>query len=278
MIRIISGNPGAGKTLLAMHFMSIDTSINGYDNYLKSCNQIKTFNDCGYAFDYPKQKHVTYFNGQARISVMGKPVKNPYSFNPWKMALPTRKNDVHLFFPCSKIYIDEAQRFYNSRLFQKFPTAVSRFFELHRQWDLDITLIAQRAGLIDLNIRELAEELIYVEDLNTEVGTLGNLIKATWRVRKFTNNADLEHYLDGHKELGQEEIIESTENLFKFYDTKFFKFLFLNQRRSQKFLQEYLRPFKYSPELVDALSEVYSFEAPSGYYDNDKKEKCIGGR
>lgn len=273
MIRIISGKPGKGKTLYAIYLMMLSSAVNGYKRYLKSCKEIQYLNSCGYNFSYPQQKHVTYFNGQARISMSGRPVKNIYTFNPWKLALPTRTNDVQLFFPYSDLFIDEAQRFYNSRLYQKFPQCVSRLYELHRQWGLTITLICQRPGLIDLNIRQLAEELIWIEDVELIEGSSGNLLKATWKLRKFTSNADLERYLDGHKELGEIETVECTENLYKFYDTFFFKFLFLNRRKNQDFLQKCLQPFKYSPKIVDALSDVYSAEAPPEYYELDSLNK-----
>lgn len=273
MIRIISGNPGKGKTLLAIYFMFLDTCVNGYDNYIKSCKEIAKLNSNGFHFSYPQEKHVTYFNGEARLAPLGRVVKHPYIFNPWRMGVPTGENDVSLFFPGSKIYIDEAQRYYNSRLSYCFPDFVSRFYELHRHWKLDITLIAQRAGLIDLNIREIAQEFLYVEDLDVEEDSLGNLIKATWAVRKFTNNADLEHYLDGKKDLGEEVIIECTENLFKFYDTEFYKFLFLNKRSNQDFLQQLLRPYKLTPEICDKLSEIYSAVPPKEYYNKEDKKK-----
>ena len=65
---------------------------------------------------------------------------------------------------------------------------------------------------------------------------------------------------------GEEILIECEENLYKYYDTKFFKFLFLNKRRNQDFLQQTLNPFKYSPDICDRLSEVYKASAPQDYY------------
>ena len=266
MISIISGKPGAGKTLFAVYKMMVDTSFNGYENYLQSCKEIKELNDNGYKFNYPTQKHVTYFNGQARFTPLGYPNKSPYIFNPWELGLPSQDKEPTIFFPGAKIYIDEAQRFYNSRMSYCFPDYVSRFYELHRHYGLDITLIAQRAGLIDLNIRELAEQLYYIKDLRLVKDSLGNLLQATWTIQEFTNNADLEAYLNGNKELGEEKIYTCNENLFKFYDTRFYKFLFLNHVENRKFLSRLLNPFKYNPEICNMLSQVYSATAPEGYY------------
>ena len=273
MIRIISGITGAGKSLFAVYLMYLDTCVNGYDNYLKSCREIENLRHNGFSLSYPKQKHITYFNGQVRFSPYCRPVKTAYSFNPWEMGLPVANKKTRLFFPCAKIYIDEAQRFYNSRLSYCFPDFVSRFFELHRHWDLDITLIAQRSGLIDINIREISTEFLHIEKLEREEDSLGNLKKTIWHIKKFTNNADLEHYLDGHKELGEEEIITCEENLYKYYDTHFFKFLFLNQKESQNFLQQTLNPFRYSPEICNKLSEIYSATAPANFYDKKGKSE-----
>lgn len=266
MIRIISGIPGSGKTLLAVHFMYLDTCVNGYENYIKSCKEIEKLNCNGFKFDYPKQHHTTYFNGQVRFCPSCRPVKSPYLFNPWDLGLPGTGKDVCLFFPGAKIYIDEAQRFYNSRKSNLFPNFVSRFYELHRHWGLDITLIAQRCGLIDLNIREIATEFLHIEKLEKEEDSLGNLKRAIWHVRKFENNSDLEHYLDGHKELGIEEVIECNENLYKFYDTKFYRFLFLNKINNQVFSQAEIHPFKTTPKVCDILSDRCSATPPPNYY------------
>ena len=255
--------------------MFLATYEEGYNNYLNCCKAIQELNEAGFNFKYPIQKHTTYFNGNVHFRPIGLKAKDTYTFNPWLLGLPSLEHDTHLFLPYGQITIDEAQTFFNSRMSMLFPAYVSRFFELHRQFDLNITLIAQRAGLIDLNIREIAQELLYVEDLDLEEDSLGNLVKATWKIRKFTDNSDLEHYIDGKKDLGEEIIIECNENLYKFYDTKFYKFLFLNKRRNQEFLQRSLAPFKYSPEICDMLSEVYKAQAPEGYY---KKSASEGGK
>lgn len=271
MISIITGKPGAGKTLFAVFKMLEDTIKDGYDNYITSCKEIEELNKNGYKFNYPKQKHVTYFNGQARFSPQGYSVKSPYILNPWELGLPSQDRDVQLVFPFSKIYIDEAQRYYNSRLSYLFPDFVSRFFELHRHYGLDITLIAQRGGLIDLNIRELAEKLYYIEDLKLIKDSLGNMISATWIIREFTSNAELEKYVDGHKELGEERIYTCNENLFEFYNTRFYKFLFLNRVENRKFLDRLLNPFKHSPDICNMLSQVYSATAPEDFYKKEVK-------
>lgn len=271
MIRIISGITGAGKTLLAVYFMYLDTCVNGYDNYLKSCKEIEKLNKNGFNFDYPKEKHVTYYNGQVRFNPPCMKVKSPYIFDPWELGLPGVGKEVCLFFPYSKIYIDEAQRFYNSRLSYYFPSFVSRFYEMHRHYGLDITLIAQRPGLIDLNIREIATEFIFVESLEKEEDCFGNLKKATWHIRKFFKNSDLEHYLDGKKELGVEEIIVCEDNLYQYYDTYFFKFLFLNRIDNQQFSQMRINRFKITPSVCDVLSDKCSSKPPANYYEKGEE-------
>lgn len=273
MISIITGKPGSGKTLFAVYLMYLDTILNGYDHYLKSCKEIEELNKNGYNFNYPKQKHVTYFNGQARFSPNGHLPKTTYMLDPWELGLPSQDRDVQLVFPFSKIYIDEAQRYYNSRLSYLFPDFVSRFFELHRHYGLDITLIAQRGGLIDLNIRELAEKLYYIEDLKLVKDSLGNMVSATWIIREFGSNADLEKYVNGNKELGEERIYTCSENLFKFYNTRFYKFLFLNRVENREFLDKSLNPFKYNPEICNKLSQLYSATAPENFYKKENKKE-----
>ena len=141
MIKIISGKTGKGKTLLSVYFMFLDTIVNGYDNYKKTCKKIEELNQSGFNFKYPEQKHTTYFNGYAEFRPFGSKRKSTYLFSPWMLGLPSQEHDTHLFLPYGNIYIDEAQTFFNSRMSMLFPAYVSRYFELHRQFDLNITLI-----------------------------------------------------------------------------------------------------------------------------------------
>ena len=268
MITVISALPGFGKTLLFSYLMAQKTCVEGYDLYRNSCKFIEKYNNNGFKFSYPKQKHVTYFNGHARISVMGRPVKIPYVLNPWYLGLPTKESEVDLVFPGSVLFIDEAQRYYNSRMSYYFPDYVSRFYEMHRHYRLTIYLIAQRAGLIDKNIRSIAQEFIYIDRLEKEEDSLGNLIQAKWYIHRFNCYSDLEKYEEGNKELGTEDIIVCNENLYKFFDTHFFEFLYLNG--NQDFSQEWLRPYRLMPDICEKLKEVWSATPPPTFF-GDKK-------
>ena len=251
-----------------MHLMGQKTCVEGYARYRECCKKVDKLNANGFKLSYPKQKHVTYFNGQARLSVMGRPVKVPYILNPWYLGLPTKDSEVDLVLPGSQIFIDEAQRYYNSRMYSYFPDYVSRFYEMHRQYGLDIYLIAQRAGLIDKNIRNIAQQFIYIDSLEKEEDALGNLVKVTWHVHKFNCYGDLEKYEDGNRDLGVEDVIESCENLYRFYDTNFYEFLYLNG--SQDFSQEWIKPYKLTPSICEKLKEVWSATAPPSYYGEKK--------
>lgn len=72
------------------------------------------------------------------------------------------------FEPGSAILIDEAQLFYNSREFSKLTKSgigneLLDFLTMCRHYELDIYFITQSVQRIDLQIRELSDEIIFIK-------------------------------------------------------------------------------------------------------------------
>ena len=72
--------------------------------------------------------------------------------------------ETHLNYPYEVIGIQEAQKYLNSRKSKNFPDWQSRWYEQHRHNNLDILMDVQRPGLVDVNIRELAQ-FIDIQDM-----------------------------------------------------------------------------------------------------------------
>lgn len=138
--------------------------------------------------------------------------------------------------PYSSVHFDEAQKYYDSRKSATFPDYVSRLYEAHAHYHLNITMACQRSGLIDLNIRALAR---YIEVLGLKhkfsryekhAAHKTWIVKSTWICREFEDYYETEAYINsgGQDKLGNIVKYEHEGNIFKCYDTCNFFSLFLN--------------------------------------------------
>lgn len=119
----------------------------------------------------------------------------PYQFNGFYVGLHNDQIPIQYFPPGSKLFYEEAQRYYDARQHGSFPPWVSRFFEMHGHYDLDIYLPAQRYDLIDLNIRALCTRFITVLQMEHEYGYTGQICRTTFRCAEFGNMYEVDEYL-----------------------------------------------------------------------------------
>lgn len=68
----------------------------------------------------------------------------------------------HVFPPMSLLLIDEAQLFYNARLWQKMPPETMRYFAQHRHNGVDVIMASQHPGGVDSALRNIAGEFIWL--------------------------------------------------------------------------------------------------------------------
>lgn len=235
MIYITCGLPGRGKT--AINASKIyDTYWNdGQDIYARMCHEIIEINkDRKYKLSIPDRVPI-FSNFQLKFKVNSEKSYEPYFVNPYYLGLPMSGKDVMYLPPFSKIFITEAQRYFNSRLSSTFPAHVSRYFELQRHWGIDIYLDTQRAGLIDKNIRDLCSNYEEVIGMDNRIDSGGEIESSSFYTQVFDSFDALEaYYATGAVKdfrldfatLGKPSKVFKG-NLFRFYDSFFYKKMFL---------------------------------------------------
>lgn len=145
MITMITGKPGAGKTLM-MTYTALDMFLKGYDVY---ANWKLDFSE------YVKKKKLD-------ASKLGK-------VHFWS-EIPEL-----LLISGGQIFIDEAQGYFDSREWQEMPPSAKQKFSAHRHdvkqgkdgkiIPLDIWAGVQHAGNIDKRIRDLGHHFIEVRNV-----------------------------------------------------------------------------------------------------------------
>ena len=266
MIRIISGEPGAGKTaLMTCH---AEPHLKGTQAHrdVVLCNKLLApLNAGGFSYTAPSD-HVTF----ADYTVMTGPngcITN-YECNGFNLGLFNDSHPTMFLPPASHIFLDEAQKYFNSREKAQLADFVSRFYELHRHYRLNITISVQRPKLIDLNIRELAAEVIYVEELEHEKS--GRRVTCSqWTCYEWDNVAAAIAYIEGGKNkalAGDKVRFEYSGNIFKHYDSYAFFPAFLKGYEDEKFNLRHAIPTGYTRAEVEDFNDQHDYTVPETYY------------
>lgn len=155
MITIIFAPPRTGKTL---YMSSVARSV-AFDRQRTRAMQreilIKRAN--GFTGLQTIPQHCVSANYDLCLHKFGYRPRLSRRINPFRLGFSNQFVDVHFNIPYECIFIDEAQKYLNSRMSMYYPDWQSRWYEQHGHNDLDIFLATQRPMLIDVNIRELAQ-------------------------------------------------------------------------------------------------------------------------
>ena len=147
MITLITGAPGAGKTLLAVAEFLVDAEKNG---------------------------RAIVVDGIPDLSVTHEPAPPVADWTQHvdDSSSQDGKKLLFTFGQGSLVVIDEAQRVYRPRgVGSRVPLEVAAF-ETHRHQGLDFVLLTQHPNLIDANVRKLVGRHIHIRDL----GILGRKV------------------------------------------------------------------------------------------------------
>lgn len=277
MITIIFGKPRVGKTALMTHFATEHMLNPQARQDIKSCRGVvEALNAGGFNLTVPDDHLV--FSDYHIQTPHGR--RTSYHVNGFRFGLPGTENRETMFFPpYARFYLDEAQKYYNSREGQTFSDHVSRAFEVHAHNYWDITIACQRPNLIDLNVRELCGQFIEILDLRHtyvrgEKWKIRPRIKrSVWTCRVFEDVFALQTYLAGGKKerhLGQRAKYVHEGDIFQLYDSCNFFPLFYRDRYGKDFDLLPSSSPGYDVESIKKFNADYDFEVPDDYRKHKK--------
>lgn len=214
MLTIIYGNPGMGKSCLLAHFAR-ETAFNSDRNRLMR-RAIQEKNQNGFQLAVPK--HCVSANFTVKLKKPWFSERFNRYVNPFRLGFANNEVKTHYNFPYEAIYIDEAQKYYDSK--KDLPAWQSLWFEQHRHLHLDITMATQRPMRINKNIRDISQ-FIEIRSLKIEEKN-GHVKSVTWKVRRISSNAEFEEYMatgKTNRALYVTETIKAEYNVFDLYDS-----------------------------------------------------------
>lgn len=239
MIVIITGKPRVGKTALNTFFAKCSYHTSGNLRYRRCIADITLSNESRVNKLTLPNKAPIYFNYEAHFPAGYKKEFVPYEVYPYYLGLPHSDGPVQRILPYSELHITEGQRYWDSRESATMPDYVSRWFETHGHFWLDIFIDVQRGKLIDLNIRELAKKIIEVQKMVNEKDAYGRILQTTWHCRVFDNSQDYETYIEGGKARYRDTTYTHEGDIFKCYNSRSCKEDFVPSEEENFTLLEY---------------------------------------
>ncbi len=266
MLHIISGAPGAGKSSLNACFLERAYREEGAELLKRSRAQIAKFNKSRlYPLTAPDKPPI-YSDFKVKFTIGYKKHFEPYYINGYYMGLANERMRTLFIPPHAKVFLGEAQRYYNSRKSSTFPDFVSRFYEMRRHYGLDVYLDVQRVRLIDANIREICRHFIEVQRMEHEYDGLGRIVRSTWHCREFDNWLDFEGYLNTGVVTYKETEYTYEGNIFELYDSFSFGENFLPPDEAGNDIS-YLMHMSSAEAMAKGgdVAEFYRSGEPAGY-------------
>ena len=260
---IVFGKPGVGKTAL-LTYMANEVAFD-YERLKKCKNEINMLNSGG--FDFKQPDCLVFMDYSATFHKYGYKPRKSYEISGYHLGLPNEDYNTVLLPPYSFIVLDEAQKYYNSRL-KNLNDYVSRFYELRRHNGYDIVLACQRLNLIDLNVREIADEFILVDDLKFKYDVSGDIKQMIWTCYVWDNLSSVSSFVESNDKnnLGQKRIYKADYNVFDCYNSFNFKASFFkNCTKQSKFDLVRNEALSLTIDEIAKFNEQFDYAVPKGY-------------
>ncbi|MCI9561258.1 MAG: hypothetical protein HFK03_02085 [Clostridia bacterium] len=269
MITIICGDPRVGKTALMTSFAY--THLKGVQAHrdLRECNKLLApLNAGGFSYTAPSD-HLVFADYTVCAGANGS-ITN-YEVDGFYLGLPNATHPTMFLPPASHVYLDEAQKYYDSRK-KGLSDFVSRFYELHGHYRLNLTCTVQRPKLIDLNIRELAAQVIYVMNL-THKKISGRIVSSVWSCLVFDDVAAAIAFIEGGKQdmkHGKLTGYAFDGNIFRHYDSYDKRPLFFKDRYTSVFDLRHAVKTGYTLDEIQDFNDQHDYTIPDTYYTINK--------
>ena len=219
MITIIFGAPGSGKSSLSTYFLKTVYRREGKRRMEQSRELILRANAGRETPLTVPSAPPIFSNYRVRFKTGYEKWFEPYFVNGYYLGLPNDKMPTQFIPPASAVFLGEAQRFFNSRSNARIPDWVSRFFEMHRHYRVDVWMDVQRPILIDANIRELCKRFIEVREMAHDRDDAGRIVKTVFRCREFDRWGAVEQYLSAGAGGYRETEYVHDGNIFRSFDS-----------------------------------------------------------
>lgn len=262
----IYGPPGAGKGCLQTSLIEDLYYKEGFDVYRNCCSAIDDYNLKNNRKLSKPSRVPFYSDFEVKFKVGYKKFYSTYFENGFYFGLENDRLPSMYVPPYSKVFLTEVQRYYDSRKSSSLPDFVSRLYEMHRHFHLDIYLDLQRLGLLDLNIRELLSKVIYIENLKVVKNKLDEVHHVEWICREFESAKDADAYIDNGANVGKVVTFYHEGDIFENYNS------FSNE---EKFIPDKYHDYVYMEHgEKNMFSEILM---PEGYRnDKHKRNKRSG--
>ncbi len=271
MLTGVFGLPGKGKSSLLTHIIMSLYRTEGRKLLSRSCERIEEINK-EHGLDLVKPWKVPiYSDFRVKFLVDYEKYYEPYFVNGFYIGLSNDNLPVQYLVPGSKVFLSEVQRYFNSRDRRGLPDHVSRFFEMHRHYGLDVYMDMQRPQLLDLNIKDITERFIEVLGMEHKTDFSGRIISSKFICRAFFGWRDTERYLNNGEKTYQEIEIEHEGNIFRCFDSHTFADEFLPVK-GKEFSYLDFRTNSEAMKIKPEERKFYKLVEPEGFRGCKKKE------
>ena len=277
MITIICGIPGAGKTSCLTYKLVERMCDYGIDDYLSLKRELVKLRQGGFPnVDLPPQKHLCFADYPVKVNNR----LQVYYIDGFQIALENPYFETQFIPPYSTIFLDEAQKYYDSRMSKYFREEIYRWYQLHRHNDYNVFMACQRLGNIDLNIRSIAERFWVVDKIDVKENQYGIVEKVCWTIREFFSCDTAEEYMlakekNENKDIGKELIVETDLSIFDYYDSKGCRPAFYAGKYTKGFDYYTEDGYHFTLDSYVEFNNKHYFVAPHGYYKNAENDKKI---
>ena len=260
MITVIYGAPGAGKGALMTHFIKDIYKSEGRKILNNCIGKIQEYNvEFDKVLNAPEKVPI-FSDYKVKFRVGYEKFYETYFLNGYYFGLENENVPVIHVPPFSKVFLTEVQRYYDSRKSSTLKDFVSRLYEMHRHNNIDIFLDLQRLSLLDLNIRDLAKRVIYIEELTHEFDGY-KIVSSTWKCKEFASASDADRFFNDGAETYTNVEYKHFGNIFNSYDS------FSNK---DKFIPKGKYNYLSHDNVNEDNKEYFNFSMPE-YYRKDKK-------
>ncbi len=275
MLIFLTGIPGAGKTAGLTKFLVEKLSQTGFEDYLKLKREQKKMERGGFVVDLPPQHHLCYSDYTVKYFNL-----KPYYVDGFQLGMPNPFFKTANIPPYSTIFLDEAQRYYDSRMSKFIREEVYLWYQFHRHNDYTVFLACQRITDIDIKIRTLGQRFICLDEVSVKENEYGMITKCIWKGKEFSSCDCAEKYTMSkdeykNKDTGKDFEMSCDFNIFNCYNSKSCRPFFYKGKYNVPYDYYSENGYEFTLDSFVEFNDRHLFTAPQGFFKNPERDKII---